>query len=193
MTKIYGYCRYSSSNQREQSIEQQQEEIKKYISDTDYKIVGWYLDCAISGKTADHRPQFLQMFDDIKKGKDNVKAVLVYKLDRFSRSIADFAIYTRELQMADVELISVTERLDNNTSFGRLNAGLKSLLNSYYLDNMSEDIVRGHLSNGTKSVYNGGTPPLGYSIENQRYILCTKEVPVVQLIFQMYDEGYSYG
>lgn len=190
MIDAYGYCRFSSDRQREESIEAQKNAIKVYANDRGFNIVAWYCDRAISGKSADHRPQFMQMFEDIKQGQ--VKAILVHKLDRFSRSQADYAIYTRELQMREIELISVMERLDDSPS-GKLLQSVISSINEFYINNLSHEVMKGLKLNASKAIFNGGTPPLGYQIVDKHYALEPDEAQAVHLIFQLYDQGYSYG
>ena len=88
------YARYSSDNQREESIEGQLRECKEYAEKNGILIVGTYIDRAFSAKT-DHRPQFQQMIRDSKKGLFDT--ILVWKLDRFSRNRYDSAYYKRIL------------------------------------------------------------------------------------------------
>ena len=76
------YARYSSHNQREESIEGQLRECKRYAQDNGITVVGEYIDRAISGKT-DNRASFQKMIRDAEK--DRFSMVIVYKLDRFAR------------------------------------------------------------------------------------------------------------
>lgn len=190
MTNAYGYCRFSSDRQNECSIEAQKNAIKIYAKDKGYHIVDWYCDRAISGKTANHRPEFLKMFEDLKKGE--TKAVLIHKLDRFSRSQADYAIYTRQLELMEVELVSVMERLDDSPS-GKLLQSVISSINEFYVNNLSHEVMKGLKLNASKAIFNGGKPPLGYKIVNQHYEIEPEEAQAVHLIFSLYDQGYHYG
>ena len=89
MRKAVIYARYSSYNQTEQSIEGQMHVCEKFAKENDIKIIGNYIDRAISG-TSDKRPEFQKMINDSKKG--NFDVVLVYKLDRFARNRFDSAL-----------------------------------------------------------------------------------------------------
>ena len=84
------YARYSSDNQREESIEGQLRECKEYAERNDITILGTYIDRALSAKT-DNRPEFQHMIKDSAKGLFDV--VLVWKLDRFARNRYDSARY----------------------------------------------------------------------------------------------------
>ena len=88
------YCRYSSDNQRSESIEAQIRAIKEFCKKEGYVLIKEYIDEAKSG-TSDNRPEFLQMIADSAKG--DFKAIIVHKLDRFARNKYDSVIYRREL------------------------------------------------------------------------------------------------
>lgn len=97
------YARYSSDNQREESIEGQLRECKEYAERNDITILGTYIDRALSAKT-DNRPEFQHMIKDSAKGLFDV--VLVWKLDRFARNRYDSARYKNLLKKNGVKVIS---------------------------------------------------------------------------------------
>ena len=100
------YARYSSDNQREESIEGQIRECTAYAEKNGITIVKHYIDRAISAKT-DNRPQFQQMIKDSDKKLFDI--VLVWKLDRFARNRYDSARYKTQLKKNGVKLMSATE------------------------------------------------------------------------------------
>ena len=91
-----GYCRFSSDNQREESIDAQKRAITKYAEENGLTIYKWYVDEAYSARTA-NRPGFLEMIEDSNKRAFN--KLLIYKFDRFSRNDYDRAIYKHKLKM----------------------------------------------------------------------------------------------
>ena len=93
--KIVIYARYSSDRQTEQSIEGQLRVCHEYAERNDYVVIREYIDRAISG-TTDNRPEFLRMIEDSKRR--DFEFVLVYQLDRFSRSRYDSANYKMKLK-----------------------------------------------------------------------------------------------
>ena len=97
------YARYSSDNQREESIEGQIRENTAYAQKNGIDIVGTYIDRAYSAKT-DNRPEFQRMINDSAKKKFDV--VIVWKLDRFSRNRYDSAKYKAMLRKNDVKVVS---------------------------------------------------------------------------------------
>ena len=107
------YARYSSDNQREESIEGQLRECKEYADQNGITVVRTYIDRALSAKT-DSRPQFQQMIHD--SATHTFEAVLVWKLDRFSRNRYDSAHYKRILKNNRVHVVRVViQHFSKNT------------------------------------------------------------------------------
>ena len=104
------YARYSSDNQREESIEGQIRECTAYAEKNGITVVKHYIDRAISAKT-DNRPQFQQMIKDSDKKLFDI--VLVWKLDRFARNRYDSARYKTQLKKNDVKLINAIYLYDD--------------------------------------------------------------------------------
>ena len=102
------YARYSSDNQREESIEGQIRENMAFANKNGIDIVGTYIDRALSAKT-DNRPEFQRMIKD--SAKKNFDVVIVWKLDRFSRNRYDSAKYKAMLKKNDVKVVSATESI----------------------------------------------------------------------------------
>ena len=102
------YARYSSDKQTEQSIEGQLRVCYEFAERNDYKILGTYIDRAISG-TTDNRAEFQRMLKD--SNKMAWDAVMVYKLDRFSRNKYEMAIHKKTLRNNGIRVISVTENI----------------------------------------------------------------------------------
>lgn len=97
------YARYSSDNQRKESIEGQLRECKEFAEKNDITILGTYIDRALSAKT-DNRPDFQRMIKDSEKNMFDV--VLVWKLDRFARNRYDSAHYNSILKRNGVKVVS---------------------------------------------------------------------------------------
>lgn len=180
------YARYSSENQREESIEGQIRECTAYCDKNGITLLRSYIDRALSAKT-DNRPEFLRMIKDSAKGLFDV--IIVWKLDRFARNRYDSARYKAQLKKCNVKVLSATE----NISQGPEGIILESLLEGmaeYYSAELSEKVIRGHTENALKCKYNGGTPTFGYHIgQDMRYQIAPELAPVVQDIFAQYDSG----
>ncbi len=180
------YARYSSDNQREESIEGQLRECTAYCAKNDITILRSYIDRALSAKT-DNRPDFQRMVKDSAKGLFD--AVIVWKLDRFARNRYDSAHYKAQLRKYGVKVLSATE----NISEGPEGIILESMLEGmaeYYSAELSEKVIRGHTENALKCKYNGGTPTFGYTIDSDmHYQIDPRTAPVVLEIFTRYDNG----
>ena len=182
------YARYSSDNQREESIEGQLRECKEYADQNGITVVRTYIDRALSAKT-DSRPQFQQMIHD--SATHTFEAVLVWKLDRFSRNRYDSAHYKRILKNNRVHVVSVTESI-SNTPEGIMLESLLEGMAEYYSAELAEKVSRGHKENALKAKFNGGPVPLGYRIDSEHhYQIDPNTAPVVQEAFHRYAAGES--
>ena len=180
------YARYSSDNQREESIEGQLRECKDYAERNGITILGTYIDRALSAKT-DNRPEFQKMIKDSAKGLFDV--VLVWKLDRFARNRYDSARYKNLLKKNGVKVISARENISEGSEGIILEAMLEGYA-EYYSAELSEKVIRGLTDNALKCKYNGGTVPMGYYIDEQQYYqIDPKTAPVVLEMFTKYSEG----
>lgn len=155
-----------------------------------YQIVRTYADRGKSA-TTDKRPEFQRMIKDSEQGLFDF--VLVHKLDRFSRNKYDSALYKKKLKTNGVKVISVTENLDDSPESIILESVIEGMA-EYYSKNLSREVMKGLNENAYQCKHNGGTPPLGYNVnEDKRYVINEKEAQAVKLIFQMYLNNYTSG
>lgn len=182
------YARYSSDNQREESIDGQLRECKAFAAKNDIQILDTYIDRALSAKT-DNRPDFQRMIKDSAKG--GFEVVLVWKLDRFARNRYDSAHYKSVLRKNGVRVISATERISEGAEGILLESMLEGMA-EYYSAELAEKVKRGMTENALKCKYNGGTLPVGYAVdENKFYQLDPVVAPIVADAFKHYAEGYT--
>lgn len=151
------YARYSSDRQTEQSIEGQIHVCQAYAEREGITVVGTYIDRAISGKT-DNRPDFQRMIED--SARKQWEAILVYKLDRFSRDRYASAIYKHKLARNGVRVISVTENISNSPE-GILMESVLEGMAEYYSAELSQKIKRGMKETALKGKATGGQKVLG--------------------------------
>lgn len=186
------YARYSSDNQRAESIDEQIRACRYYAQQTGlYDIVAVYKDEALSGyKNAHKRDGFAQLMADAEAGK--FEAVMVYELSRFSRNGSDTIVNTEKLARLGIEFVSVREKLDQ-TPEGRMMMFVITGMNEYYSANLAIETMRGLKENAYQAKHTGGIPPLGYDLDsNGHYIINPEEAAAVRLIFDMYLEGNGY-
>ena len=182
------YARYSSDNQREESIEGQIRENTAYAEKHGITIVGHYIDRALSAKT-DNRPEFQRMIKD--SAKKNFDVVIVWKLDRFSRNRYDSAKYKAMLKKNNVRVLSATESISEGAEGIILESVLEGMA-EYYSADLAEKVKRGMTENALKCKFNGSAIPFGYSVDEEKhYQLNPVTAPVVLEIFQKYADGMS--
>ena len=141
------YARYSSDNQREESIEGQIRECTAYAEKNGITVVKHYIDRALSAKT-DNRPDFQQMIKDSEKRLFDI--VLVWKLDRFARNRYDSAHYEYQLERNHVKLVSATEPISDSPA-GIMVKSMLTGMAEYYSAELSEKVVRGMTENVLKN------------------------------------------
>lgn len=153
---LVAYARYSSDNQREESITAQLRAIHNWADANGHIIVKEYIDEALSART-DKRPNFLKMIEDSKT--EDWNGVVVHKLDRFSRNRYNSAVYKKTLKDNNKKLFSVLEKLDDSPESIIMEAMLEGL-SEYYSANLAREVKKGLNENALDCKHNGGTPPL---------------------------------
>ncbi len=180
------YARYSSDNQREESIEGQIRECTAFAEKNGMTVLKHYIDRAYSAKT-DDRPQFQQMIKDSDKHLFDV--ILVWKLDRFARNRYDSARYKNQLKKNGVKVVSATELISEGSEGVLLESILEGMA-EYYSADLSEKVSRGLTENALKCKHNGGPAPTGYIIDADHFLQIDPiKAPFVLEAFQRYAEG----
>jgi len=191
IVKVAEYLRYSSEMQRDSlSLEGQHDVNVKFcaaksMNGENWKIVETYKDEAQSASTT-NRPDFRRMMTDARAGKFNV--IVVYKIDRFSRSITDTLLTLRELEGWGVSFASASEQFDFTTPGGKMMMVILTLLAETFLDNLSADTTRGKRINAERGYTNGNIAPLGYFLDKKEL----KKSPDNKAIAEAF-ENYSTG
>lgn len=180
------YARYSSDNQREESIEGQLRECTAFAEKNGITVLRHYIDRAFSART-DNRPEFQNMIRD--SGKKLFDMIIVWKLDRFARNRYDSARYKATLKKNGVKVVSATEVISEGAEGIILESVLEGYA-EYYSADLSEKVVRGMTENALKCKYNGATVPIGYRIDSEQHFqIAPLKAPFVLEAFKRYDEG----
>ena len=181
------YARYSSSNQREESIDGQVRECRAFAERNGYRIIREYTDSALSGKT-DRRPGFQQMIAD--SSARSFQIVIVWKLDRFARDRYDAAVYRKKLRDNGVKLLSAMEGITDSPE-GIILEGLLESMAEYYSANLAENIKRGQYDSALKRKVIASCP-LGYrKAKDGTYEIDPATAPIVQRIFREFTSGVN--
>lgn len=184
------YARFSSDNQRSESIDAQVRAMKAYCQQQHLIIVEVYEDRARSA-TTDQRPAFQKMINDGKNGLFDM--VLVHKLDRFARNRYDSAVYKRELKKNGISVYSVMERIDDSPESVMLESVLEGVA-EYQSKALAAEVMKGMKETALQCKHTGGKPPLGYDLdeETKRLVINEEEAQAVRLIYEMYANGQGY-
>ena len=184
-TRAVIYARYSSDNQREESIEGQVQACTELAEKDGMTIIKIYADRAMTGRN-DKRPQFQQMLKDAQSGMFDV--LYLWKIDRFGRNRYEIIINKQKLKNAKIPIRYVKEHIPDSKEGIILESMLEGMA-EYYSVNLAENVNMGMERNAYKCMYNGGNIPFGYKVENKVFVLDKELVPVVKKIFLDYVDG----
>ncbi len=186
------YARFSSNNQRDESIDAQIRAIQEFARSNDIIIVEEYVDRAKSA-TTDDRPEFQRMIKESGEGK--FQLVIVHKLDRFARNRNDSMAYRMKLRKNKVSLLSVLEPLDSDSPESIILESVLEGMAEFYSKNLSREVRKGLKENALKCQHTGGKPPLGYDVDKitRKLVINEDEARAVRLIFHMTLKGHGYN
>ncbi len=183
------YLRYSSDKQDEQSIEGQRRICESFCEQNGMRIIGEYIDRAASAfKDIEKREQFQKMLKD--SAKHHFDAVVVYKLDRFARTIHDHAISKHKLKKNGVDLISASETITNKPEGVIMESVLMGMA-EYFSMELSQKVTRGMNETALKGNFCGGPIPIGYKVENKKLVVDELTAPLVKEAFERYSKGQT--
>ena len=138
------YCRVSTEEQATEgfSIHAQKEKLTKYAESNDWDIVDYYVDDGISGKNLTDRKEASRLIEDVKKGKIN--NVLIYKLDRLTRSVKDLIYLIELFDSHNCTFNSQTEKIDTSNAVGRMFVKIIGIFAEFERENLAERVTFGY-------------------------------------------------
>jgi site-specific DNA recombinase len=186
------YTRKSSEEGLEQSfnsLEAQREACQAYIASQKHEhwrlVATHYDDGGYSGGSME-RPALRQLLQDIDAGK--IDTVVVYKVDRLTRSLADFAKIVERLDARQVSFVSVTQQFNTTTSMGRLTLNVLLSFAQFEREVTGERIRDKIAASKRKGMWMGGTLPFGYDVCERKLMVNAHEAAQVKRIFELYLE-----
>ncbi len=174
------------------SIDAQREAGEAYVRSQ--KANGWellpkrYDDYGFSGGNM-NRPALKELLADCEAGQ--VDVVVIYKIDRLSRSICDFAELSRQFDKLGVSFVAVTQEINTATSAGRMMLNILMTFAQYEREVIAERIRDKFAASRRKGIWMGGRVPLGYRVEKRKLVVVPEEAETVRRIFRRYTEIQS--
>ena len=171
------------------SLDAQREACEAFVvsqASLGWKLVpAYYDDGGISGGTME-RPALQRLLEDIRS--DLVDIVVVYKIDRLTRSLADFAKMVEIFDAATASFVSVTQQFNTTTSMGRLTLNVLLSFAQFEREVTAERIRDKVAASRAKGIFMGGSVPLGYRVVDRRLVIDEKEASAVRFLFRRYLE-----
>jgi DNA invertase Pin-like site-specific DNA recombinase len=191
------YTRKSTEHGLEQefnSLDAQREACEAYVKSQ--ASLGWkvlpqpYDDPAYSGGNLD-RPALKKLLRDIEAGRIDV--VVVYKIDRLTRSLADFAKLVETFEACAISFVAVTQQFNTTTSMGRLTLNVLLSFAQFERELASERVKDKVAASRKKGKWTGGSVPLGYDAKDKKLVVNQAEAETVRTIFRRYLELKSFS
>ncbi|MCL1858865.1 MAG: recombinase family protein [Oscillospiraceae bacterium] len=193
------YVRQSVDKKDSISIETQIETCKGKILSSNTEKTEVFSDKGFSGKSAANRPEFQRMMSEVRQ--KNISKIIVYKLDRISRSLIDFITMREEFQKYNVELVSCAEDFDTSTSTGKLMLNMLMMFAEMERETIQKRATDNFYARGEKGFYLSGREPFGYNkieiyVEGKKTYTLEKnkeESTILKKMFSDYFSGKSMG
>lgn len=168
------------------SLHNQEDACRNYIMSqafNNWEYFKTYTDGGISGGTME-RPALKQMLEDIRRGL--IQTVVVYKVDRLSRSIMDFHNMMKEFDKYGCSFVSITQAFDTSTSMGKLTLNMLLSFAQFEREVSSERVRDKIRASKAKGLWTGGTPKLGYDLIDKKLVINEAEAEQVRYLFESY-------
>ena len=187
MHKVAIYIRVSTQEQAEEgySIAAQTERLTAYCKAKDWTVAGIYTDGGFSGSNME-RPELQRLFADIKTGL--IDCVLVYKLDRLSRSQKDTLTIIEDILLKNnVSFVSMSENFDTSSPLGRAMIGILSVFAQLEREQIKERTALGRAERAKNGLWHGGGwRPYGYDYKDGRLYVNEYEAQIIKIVYDMF-------
>ncbi len=181
------YCRVSTYDQTildYSSLDHQEEELRAWCKRESYKIHDVYIDSAKSGSTIKKRTSLQRLLSDAKDEKFNI--ILFTNLDRVSRSAADWFDILGIFKEHNIEINSLNHNLSNDDPYGRMFRNMLIIFAELERELTAERTFEKAYSTAKKGKFIGGTPPMGYILQNKKMVQNPKYSKLIKRIYKEY-------
>lgn len=186
------YLRVSTIDQAEEgySIEQQKDKLKQYCEVKDWDVYKFYIDAGFSGSNI-NRPAMQELIEDVNNNK--IDTVLVYKLDRLSRSQKDTLYLIEDVfNVHKTAFVSLNENFDTSTAFGKASIGILSVFAQLEREQIKERMQMGKMGRAkTGKAMNWWNPAFGYIYNGETYDVDEFKANIIKKIYKDYLSGVS--
>lgn len=185
-------ARYSTDRQNPDSIEVQVKKCSEWCEENNMPILGVFADMAVSGMK-DTRPQYELMMTQLRAGIADT--VVIYDQSRMFRKMTAWFVFRDELSAMGVSVVSVTQPLigkDLRDPTNFLTEGSTALFNQIWALQTRQKVIEKMRYMAKTGQHTGGTPPLGYCVQNGRLVVHEQEAEIVRRIFREYASGKTY-
>ena len=181
------YARYSSDNQKDESIEQQVDVCRQFARENSLDVIDVYADRAVTGRK-EKRAAYQKMLRDAEHDKFDV--IIAYKSSRIARNMMTALNFHAKMEECHIETLYAKEEFGNNPT-GRFMLRNMMNINQFYSENLGEDVIRG-MSDNAKQCKVNGSVPFGYRSKNGSYVIEESEAEIVREIFKRVLTGENY-
>lgn len=187
-----GYIRVSTDEQAREgySLENQKAEIERKCKYESWDLLKVFDDKGISGALLDQRDGLKAMLRFIKEHR--VDYLVIYKLSRLSRKVADVVNIAEFLKGNETHLLAIGDGIDTSNPMGKYFLYLASIIADMERENIIVQVKGGMSQKAREGLWNGGKPPLGYDLLDKKLVVNNEEAETVKLIFSEYLKGNGY-
>lgn len=185
------YARKSAADEKQTSLPTQIELCKEFILKYPFlELKGIYQEDDRSGMFSENREQYLAMLNKVESGE--IDAIVVLRLDRLGRDVADMTTAIKLLNAFGCTLLAGDDISNNNTSIGEFMRGILLCQNQYQARVTATRVMESEIHNVQSGTSAGGQAPYGLQVVNKQFEIDESEAPAIILIFNMYAKGNSY-
>ena len=189
--KAAAYARYSTDRQTNNSIAYQMAKIYEYCGNKNIEVVASYADEAETGTNTEDREHFLEMLTAA--ARREFEAVVIYDITRGSRDVGDWFSFRKTMKRLNIEVISVEDKLGDILNPNDFLLELISVgIGQHTVLTSRQKSIDGVAVKAKEGAFLGGYAPLGYEIEDGKYVINERDAATVRIIFDMYAKGESY-